>query len=57
MDENRVAPYTEAEYKHSENFMRKQGIDVFHSDAIKLLSQNSKDLRILIHTRLKINKK
>ena len=30
MDENRVAPYTAAEYKHNENFMRKQGIDGFH---------------------------
>ena len=32
-------------------------IDGFHSDIIKLLSQNSKVLRILIYTRLKINKK
>ena len=27
MDENRVAQYTAAEYKHNEKFMRKQGID------------------------------
>ena len=31
--------------------------DGFHSDVIKLLSQNSEVLRILIYTRLKINKK
>ena len=29
----------------------------FHSDVIKLLSQNSEVLRILIYTRLKISKK
>ena len=29
----------------------------FHSDVIKLQSQNSEALRILIYTRLKINKK
>ena len=33
------------------------GIDGFHSDVIKLKSQNSEILRILIYTRLKINKK
>ena len=32
-------------------------IDGFHNDVIKLLSQNSEVLRILIYTRLKINKK
>ena len=32
-------------------------IDGFHSDVIKLYSQNSEFLRFLIHTRLKINKK
>ena len=32
-------------------------IDGFHSDVIKLLSQNSEVLRIVIYTRLKINKK
>ena len=32
-------------------------IDGFHSDVIKLLSQNSEVLRILIYTRLKISKK
>ena len=32
-------------------------IDGFHSDVIKLESQNSEILRILIYTRLKINKK
>ena len=34
-----------------------KAIDGFHSDVIKLLSQNSEVLRILIYTRLKINKK
>ena len=34
-----------------------RGWDSFHSDVIKLLSQNSEVLRILIYTRLKINKK
>ena len=34
-----------------------ENIDCFHSDVIKLLSQNSEVLRILIYTRLKINKK
>ena len=34
-----------------------EGIDGFHSEVIKLLSQNSEVLRILIYTRLKINKK
>ena len=32
-------------------------IDGFHSDVIKWLSQNREVLRILIYTRLKINKK
>ena len=32
-------------------------IDGFHSDVIRLQSQKSKVLRILIHTRLKINRK
>ena len=32
-------------------------IDGFHSDVIKLQSQNSEVLRILIYTGLKINKK
>ena len=32
-------------------------IDGFHSDVIKLLSQNSKVVRILIFTRLNLNKK
>ena len=40
------------------SFMRNQGdIDGFHSDVIKLQSQNSEVLRILIYTRLKINRK
>ena len=32
-------------------------IDGFHSDIIRLQSQKSKVLRILIYTRLKINRK
>ena len=32
-------------------------IDGFHCDVIKLQSQNIEVLRILIYTRLKINKK
>ena len=32
-------------------------IDGFHSDVIKLLSQNSKVVRILIYTRFNLNKK
>ena len=32
-------------------------IDGFHSDVIRLQSQKSEVLRILIYTRLKINKK
>ena len=32
-------------------------IDDFHCDVIKLYSQNSEILRILIYTRLKVNKK
>ena len=32
-------------------------IDGFHSDVIKLQSQNGEVLRILIYNRLKINKK
>ena len=31
--------------------------DGFHSDVIKLFSQNSEVLRILVYTRLKIDKK
>ena len=38
-------------------FVFSLSIDGFHSDVIKLLSQNSEVLRILIYTRLKINKK
>ena len=33
------------------------GIDGFHSDVIKLYSQNSEVLRILIYTWLKTNKR
>ena len=32
-------------------------IDGFHGDVIRLLSQKSEVLRILIYTRLKINRK
>ena len=37
--------------------VKMSAIDGFHSDVIKLLSQNSELLRILIYTRLKMNKK
>ena len=37
-------------------FVFSLSIDGFHSDVIKLLSQNSEVLQILIYTRSKINK-
>ena len=33
------------------------GVDVFHGDVIRVQSQKSEVLRILIYTRLKINRK
>ena len=40
----------------SVEWFRQGTIDGFHSEVIKLQSQNSEVLRILIYTRLKINK-
>ena len=39
------------------HYLQELGIDGFHSDVIRLQSQKSEVLRILIYTRLKINKK
>ena len=43
--------------RHSQLGTEKTSIDGFHSDVIRLQSQKSEVLRILIYTRLKINKK
>ena len=42
---------------HHLNVRSLETINGFHSDVIKLESQNSEVSRILIYTRLKINKK
>ena len=49
--------FSKVGYYHLPVIPRSQTIDGFHSDVIKLLSHNSEVLRILIYTRLKINKR
>ena len=44
-------------FKIDQNKNQNRSIDGFHGDVIRLQSQKSEVLRILIYTRLKINRK
>ena len=48
---------TNPNYDRGVRLVRVEKIDGFHSDVIKLLSQNSEVLLVLVYTRLKTNKK